>query len=382
MSGHASPVRGASPRAVSEAGPDEARSPRAERLWARVDEIVALNRTNVDGLVFHGLGLLAADLLGPEAAQTLPRLQALRDRMSVVAMTVPYVLERACDAADESLLIVKGPEVARRYPHDARSYGDIDLLTRDARRTQRNLVAAGFVEREDPRGVWDGIHHLPPVRLPGTLLDVEVHSEPKWLEGLPPPSVEELYDGAVASEVGVDGLLAPAPAHHALLLAAHAWSHKPLGRMRDLVDVGAFELEASPAVLDATADRWGVDRMWHTFRDAIGALVTGGSTLPLRLWAGHVGALRDQTVLEAHLERVLSPIWGYPRSRAPGLVGSALANEIRPAFDEDWGGKARRTAAALRRPFVSLDDHRRMLGDAARRGERPGGKNRRADDDV
>jgi hypothetical protein len=157
-----------------------------------------------------------------------------------------------------------------------------------------------------------------------------------------------------------------------LLLAVHAWAHQPLGRVRDLVDVGAFRCEADPAVLERTARRWGFRRLWKTFDAAIDAVLTRRSTVPLALWARHLQRLRDQNVLEAHIERLMAPMWGYPGSRAPQLVAYALVNEIRPAFDEGWREKARRTSSALRRPFAPVGQHREMLGDSARRGVRLG----------
>jgi hypothetical protein len=344
----------------------------AQAFWGEVERFIDRNAAQVSGLVFHGLGPLAAECLearGAAAPQALSqRLQSAR----VVTLAMPFVLERARAACDGPLLVVKGPEVACRYPNAARGYGDIDLLVPDAAKTQRELIASGFVELHDPLGVWSGIHHLPPVQLPGTMLAVEVHSTPKWLEGLQPPSTDELLAAAAPSAVGVQGILAPDPGHHALLLAAHAWAHQPLGRVRDLVDVGAFRCEADPNELERTARRWGLRRLWRTFGDAIDAVLARRSTVPLALWARHLHRLRDQTVLEVHVERLIAPIWGYPKTRAPRLVASALVNELRPAFDEDWNEKIRRTSTALRRPLAAVGEHREMLGDAARRGVRLG----------
>jgi hypothetical protein len=353
-----------------------------DRLWASIAELVERSAAEVEGLMFHGLGPLAAELLGAEGLPVPSPLRRHQERMRVFALTVPFILERVRNATAEPLLLVKGPEVAQRYPGGARAYGDIDILVRDAPKAQRDLVAAGFRELDDPTGIWSGIHHLPPVRLSDATLKIEVHSEPKWPTGLQAPSVDALFSAAVPSAIPVAGVLAPDPAHHALLMAAHAWAHKPLGRVRDLVDIGALRAEADLRLLHQTARDWGIARLWRTMEEALDALLAGRSTLPLRLWAGHLRELRDQTVLEAHLERLLSPIWGYPRSQAPTLVATALVNEIRPAFDESWGGKAKRTAAALRRPSAPLGEHRRKLGDSARRGERPGGATPPGDDDV
>ena len=61
---------------------------------------------------------------------------------------------------------------------------------------------------------------------------------------------------AVPSATGINGLLAPSPAAHALLLAAHAWAHHPLGRIGDLIDVAAvLPADERPAAA-ALAQRW------------------------------------------------------------------------------------------------------------------------------
>ena len=214
------------------------------------------------------------------------------------------------------MLVLKGPELAARYPNRSRLFGDLDILVTDANETQRALIAAGFVELDDPEGLWVGIHHLPRLSWPGLPLHIEVHSRPKWLEGSSPPRIEELFEAAVPTSSGVPGLLAPSPAHHAILVAAHAWAHQPLGRLRDLVDVGALAAEADPWELDDQARKWGVPRLVATTMDALEAVLRGRRTTPLRLWAGHVAEVRDQTVFEHHLERMLAPSGGC-RSTAP-----------------------------------------------------------------
>lgn len=289
----------------------------------------------------------------------------------MLALAAPFVLGRVRDVCDGSILLVKGPEAAIRYPHGARGYGDLDLLVPGAAAVQRQLRAAGFEEMPDPEGDWVGIHHLPPMRWRGSLY-VEVHSEPHWPDDLRAPSIDELLEAAVPSraacEAGVEGILAPAAAHHALLLAAHAWAHQPLGRARDLVDAGAFRTEADVTEIRATARRWGIARLWETTERAIEGLLHQGRPLPFRLWAGHVPELRDKTVVEDHLERLCSPIWAYPPRAAARRVGRALLSEVRPEGDDGWREKLDRSFIALRRPFAPIDEHRRSLGQLPSRG--------------
>ncbi len=340
------------------------------RYWDGVRALVVSGLDEPHRLSAHGLGLLGAAELERRGEPVPEFLQRQARLANVRALTTPVLLRRVREACDGPILVLKGPEVAARYPDEARGFGDLDLLVPDAMAAQRSLLAAGFVEEPDPDDRWVGIHHLPRLRLPGMALAIEVHSKAKWPDPLEAPPNEELFEAAIPSGTGVEGILAPAPAHHVLLLAAHAWAHQPLGQVRDLVDVGALRAEIDDRELAPLARRWRLARVWGTTGAALDALLARTTTWPLRLWASHLRELREQTVVETHLERLLAPIWGYPPALAARGVGAALVDEVRPAFDEDWGEKLRRTATALRRPFVPVTEHRRQLGDSATRGQR------------
>jgi hypothetical protein len=352
------------------------RSPRASGLreagglWRDVDDLVAAQLDNVVGLVRHGLGPLAADLI-ERRGETPPTLLFEQQRFArLAAMTAPAVLRRARDACEGPMMLMKGPEVAARYPGRARVFADLDLLVPDADETHRSLIAAGFVEEDDPEGLFVGIHHLSPLRWSGMLLTIEVHREPKWPNDLRRPDIEELVERGVPSSVEVPGVLAPDPAAHALLLAAHSWAHQPLASMRDLLDVGVVAAEATRTEIRALAHDWGMLRIFETMTRALEAQLRGRRTVPLRTWAGHVSQMREQIVFEQHLERVLSPFWALPPWLAMRRSGRALATEFRPAFDETWREKMARTRKALRRSSVPVTTHDRLLGESATRGRR------------
>ena len=40
--------------------------------------------------------------------------------------------------------------------------------------------------------------------------------------------MESIVGSARPSDLGVEGILTPVDAHHALLVTAHAWAHEPL----------------------------------------------------------------------------------------------------------------------------------------------------------
>ena len=342
----------------------------ARGLWKDVDAFIRPRIGGVEGLVRHGLGPLAADILEREGRALPEVLGSEQRRARVAALAAPVLLSRVRGVLQEPIIVLKGPEIASRYPGSARLFSDIDLLTPDAAAAQSELVASGFVEAPDHEGIWVGIHHLPPISWPGIPLYLEVHAEPKWPDGLAPPPNAELFAAGTPARLGVPGVLAPDPGHHALLVAAHAWAHQPLRTFRDLLDVGALAAEADAGELERLARRWDIGRLWRTTGEALAALLSGRRTAPLRLWAGHVGSLRAQTVLEQHLERIASPFWGLPAGAAARHSLRALGAELRPAFDEGWGEKVRRTGQAVRRPKMPVPAHDELLGDSARRGRR------------
>ena len=77
--------------------------------------------------------------------------------------------------------------------------------------------------------------NLCPLVWPGIPLIVEVHrraNAPAWLPQL---EASDILETGVPSTTGLDGLLAPSPAAHALILVAHSWAHYPVGRLRDVL---------------------------------------------------------------------------------------------------------------------------------------------------
>ena len=296
----------------------------------------------------HGLGPMAARrrrALGREVPADLLR----QERATRVARQLARtLLERVRPAVDGRLLLFKGPEVAVLYPGGARLYKDVDLLASDALATQEALLAAGFVELEDEEE-FEGIHHLAPLGWPGLPLKLEIHERPKWPRGLPLPPLGELFDESVPATIGVDGIDAPAPRHHVLLLARHAWGHEPLRTMRDLIDVAATAEGLDLDAVAKTADAWGIGRMWRTTYAAADWLVHGGTPpLAVRLWARYLLTLREPTVAEGHVARWLSSFWLLPPGAAVVSSAGALAGDLRPVHGETWGSKLRRTGRSLK----------------------------------
>jgi Uncharacterised nucleotidyltransferase len=332
-------------------------------LWPAVTELVARAPRLAD-LYSHRLELFEARRLRGAGQQLPDDLLARERRAEISALTAPLLLSRVRAAYDGPLLLVKGPEVAARYPDPAlRAFGDVDLLTEDAGAAQRALLAAGFEEVGDPELYLD-IHHLRPLCWPGLPLVVEIHSRPKWVDGLEGPPIAELFAAARPAAVGVDGVLAAAPGQHALLLAAHSWAHEPLRLLRDLVDVSALAAEADRSEIEATARRWGVERLWRS-TIAAADFVLGDVQRPpaaLRIWAQNLELARERTVLENHLQRWLSDFWVLPPRRAARRLPRVAASELLPEHDEGWRRKLGRTLRAVRNGLRRRSEHHEDLG--------------------
>jgi hypothetical protein len=255
---------------------------------------------------------------------------------------------------------VKGPELAALYPDPAtRVSRDVDLVAPDPEAVQRQLHAAGFAEAGSADYYADAAH-LVPLAWPGLPVEVEVHGRPNWPPWLVAPSAEVLLEGAVPSATGVDGLLAPSPERHALVLSAHAWTHGPLTRLRDLLDVALMTAEADRPEIDRLAEAWGMTRLWKTTDAIATSLFLGGlQPRPLRTWARNLSEARERTVLEQHVARWVGWHAALPRRRAVRATIDELRDDLTPERGESWGSKVRRSGRAMRNAFVPRSRHER-----------------------
>jgi hypothetical protein len=332
-------------------------APLDPQLWDGVRRLT-LRAPTVGDIRAHRLDALAVAYWN-EASRPVPAGLAEPVRHArELGLAAPLLLERVRAACRGPLLLMKGPEVAACYQQPRlRPFGDLDLLVPDAQAAQRDLVAAGFVPVGESR-LYVGIHHLRPLRLAGFPLVAEVHSRPKWVDGLAAPSVPELVEGAVPSATGVDGILAPRRSHHALVLAAHAWAHQPLGLLSQLVDVAAARQGVPVPELEAVAASWGVERLWDVTRRTVDALFLDGPTpWPLRVWARNLPRGRERTMLELHLERWLSAFSTAPAATAAVAAVGEVAADLRREPGETWGRKARRSALSVRDAFARQSAH-------------------------
>jgi hypothetical protein len=328
-------------------------------LFAGVDRLVERAGPGAR-LTLHRLEPLAARRLRAQGRE-VPEALAEAERLGAAfALAAPVHLERARAAVDGPLLVVKGPDLAARYPDASlRIYRDLDLFAPDAAAAQRALVAAGFVEVGDP-GHYDEAPHLLPLAWPGLPLELEVHDRPNWPRWLEPPPAAELFEDACPSAAGVDGLLVPSPERHALIVAAHAWMHGPLERARDLLDVGLLAAEADPAELERLAGAWRLEKLWRATHALVeGLLLDGRPTRAQRGWARNLPALSERTVLERHVARWVGWFTALPFPLALRASFDELRVDLSPEGGEGWRRKVRRSLRAVRNAFVSQSEHQR-----------------------
>jgi Uncharacterised nucleotidyltransferase len=339
------------------------RAQHAERdIWQAVDRLI----DRAPGLIeleAHRLHLLAARRWRALGRAVPRELREAAHGAGIMALAAPIVLERALAAYDRPIVLMKGLEVAARYPDPAlRPFRDLDLLVADAAAAQRALISAGFEGIGKADSYYADKHHLRPLYLPGLPLRVEVHSRPGWPAWAAPPPTEELLSAAVAASVGVDGVLTLAPSHHALVVAAHSWSEVPLRRALDLVDVAVLSAGQDRRELRRLAQRWGLGGVWDATDAAVQALLFEARTpWTMRIWARELLSIRDRTVFENHLRRLAANFWVLPLRQAVPMSARALVHEVRPFAGEAWQVKLVRIRRSVANPFSPLQEHNEAL---------------------
>jgi hypothetical protein len=338
-------------------------------LWEAVDRLID-TAPDFEALKLQGILPLAIRryrAIGRPLSEEMLKAERLHTFGSI---SIPGLLARSREAHDGPMVLFKGPLVARGYPGGARSSVDIDLIVEDAPAAQRNFLAAGFVEIDEPE-LYEDIHHLRPLRWqPLPILNIELHSRAKWPDGLQAPDVAEILAAAVEGETGVEGILAPNRYHHTMLVAAHGWAHSPLRSLRDLLDVAVMADGLDRDELSRLARRWDLAQVWKTTVTALDHLFGERSKpVSMRLWAPHLAEARERTVLESHLEHWIAPFWGLPPRKALVEGAGSLWWELRPINGEPWRDKFARTWQAARRSTVSRSEHEAQLGEMATRGD-------------
>ena len=295
-------------------------------LWPRLGELVDRAPSVID-LLDHRLGAVAARHWRARGRELPPAIFEEERYASSAGLAARVLLSRITDACDGPVVLLKGPEVAERYPEPTmRPSHDLDLLVEDSAAAFAALRAGGCVVLPSNEPAEQ---HEAPLAFPDLPLSIELHRAPKWPSWAGPPPVAELFAEAVPSRLGGE-VIAPHPAHHAVLLAVHSWAHRPLARILDLADVSVMLDEAGRSEAGEVARRWGVERVWGATLRAIDALF-GDAPEPwmLRTWARNSPRVRRPTRLEELLERCLSPFAALPPGDAAREAASAVGAMFR-----------------------------------------------------
>jgi len=335
--------------------------PSGAPLWGRVGQLID-RAPDASALRAHRLHLAAARVWRARGLPVPPPVHAAERYAAAMITAAPRLLERIRSACQGQLMLMKGPEVGSYYEHPSdRPFRDLDLLAEDAHAVQRALIRAGCEQVGRARGYEDA-QHLCPLAWPGIPVIIEVHHRPNHPPWLASPSSEAVLALGVASATGVDGLLGPDPAAHALLLLAHSWAHQPLGRLADLVDLAAVLAGRQLGEAEVIARAWGWEGMWRV-SVAVAEAILGNREPPMaaRVWARHLACARDRIVLENHLARVAAPIWALPGRRAPAALAGVLRSVAMRRDDEPWTQKLRRSRLAFAHALSTKSNHERML---------------------
>jgi hypothetical protein len=349
-------------------GSDWAALPPRAAVFCAIDQLIDRAR-RLEDLEHHGLQLFAARRWRALGRPVPNRLLAREHRAALTSLAAPAVLERIRSAYSGELLLLKGPEAAVAYPDPClRPWRDLDLLVSDARAAERALIAAGF-EYVGDRQRYVGLHHLPPLRLPDLPVVVELHHAPKWPKGLEPPDASALFEIAVPARCGIDGIIGLPPAHHAIVLAAHAWAHAPLGILRHLLDVQLVAGDAGSVDWQGIAEPWGASRLWGATVRALHATYgSGRRPAAVRLWARHLASVRERTVFETHLTSWVSPLWSFSGFESVRWTARAIREDLVPRPGESWRDKLGRTRGTLADASLSASQHNLLRAGAASNG--------------
>lgn len=317
---------------ITQAGGLARESSADNHVWL-ADAIQRLVETapTVDALRKHRLHLAAARLWRSRGREVPADFLADERAAAVCAMLTRFVIAKARSAYEGRLILMKGPEVAAHYPVSSdRMFRDLDLLADDPDAAQRALIASGFVELGEP-SAYVGLQHLPPLRWPGVPFVIEVHHRPSQPFWLPPVAAETLFPIAVPSALGIDGILAPESAAHAVLVVAHAWADGPLSSLGQLLDVAALLACADRRRAGDFARAWGWEGMWNTTLAVMDSVIgRKRPSLALKLWARHLLGARERSVLEDHISRLAGPVWSLPPLRCHRRSRMRSATQPRP----------------------------------------------------
>ena len=193
----------------------------------------------------------------------------------------------------------------------------------------------------------------------GSGSQVEIHLRPMLPDQAEAP-LAEIFEAAVPSSLAIDGISAPRAEHHALMLAAHAWGHEPLGSVArpDRRRGGRRRSQTRPSSRDPR-ERWGMDQIWRTTAASSAALLDGGRTpMALRVFGRHLATVRERTVLENHRSALAALRSGScPSGRRCSAPAEYSDRSCCPTPANPGGTSSSASGARLLHPSRSMTEH-------------------------
>jgi hypothetical protein len=325
-------------------------------LWSRINQFTdfSISRSSVETLIYHGIGLLAAERLHVTGQPVPPLLQSERETATMVHLAGRALMQRIRDTIDGPMLLIKGPEIAAAYPHpNLRSYGDLDILVADSGKAKSALLARGFEEVND----YQFAHTQRPLRWPGCPVLIELHHMLPWLTWMNTPPIDVYFERATPSGTATDGVTTLPKVDHTLLIAAHSWRHSPLRRVGDLIDIAVMAEDLESSELAARAGQLNMAGVWSTTTRATEAVLAQDSSLsfPLRTWARHLLPPGERSVMQIHTAVWLGALWAPTLMDKRKALVQAWTNEFQPMPGEPWidkFGRIRRAVSEANAPAL------------------------------
>jgi hypothetical protein len=284
-------------------------------LWADVDRLI--QRLPVAVLHQQRLRAMRQYVVEQQTAQ----------RLVLPVLSSAAVIDHIRRTTEAPLMLLKGLQIGGLYPQPwMRDTGDIDLLTTVPEDVFAQLVSAGY----EPRflAAIKRHHQLPPLTAPGFGVTVEIHRRPNTGSFGTVIPVADCFADAVASRCGVDGVLAPSAEHEFLFHLAHSWADRPLGRLRDLIDLELLSVAVGGSdTAYALAKAHGLSRVWRLTTEAQGWAIHGKKPTAA---AGRIGKhlLEDFNPSKDVFRRAVAPLWADSFAFAARIAGSEALRSI------------------------------------------------------
>jgi hypothetical protein len=302
-------------------------------IWPGVANTIAAH-PDASLLRAQGLSALAAAYWNETDHPIADELDSDRASATALGLQAERMLHQVADLAAQPFLLMKGPELATRYPEPGlRELNDLDLLVLDTSVIEQSLLRSGWSTYTGPGELrwYDDIHHARPLVAPGSSLPMEPHRRPNWPTWGRPPEFAELHEASVASTLGIEGVRTPSVEHHALLVLAHSWAHMPFERFSQLIDFALLVEECNTVELAACARRWQLSKLLSVGLATIDSVLLAHrrDSAMVRWFAPHLRTLEPPARAREQLDRYMSSFLVTTPTRAASAMAAASWRRFR-----------------------------------------------------